>query len=123
MENKIVKTDTIWYKIKSFFRRLFSKKEKKLKQEIVEELKQEKQEDKKILFKQEITFREEIEEVNQKDKLAQELLDGKINCEELSDEEVDEMTEYFRKDIEKQEQELERIKKHILEIRKQLKNS
>jgi len=123
MENKIVKTDTIWYKIRRFFRRLFSKKEKKLKQEIVEELKQEKQEDKKILFKQEITFREEIEEVNQKDKLAQELLDGKINCEELSDEEVDEMTEYFRKDIEKQEQELERIKKHILEIRKQLKNS
>ena len=48
------------------------------------------------------------------------LKNGDIDSYDLSNEEVNEMTEYFMNDIEKQNKELQRIKEHIIQMKKQL---
>ena len=119
MNNKLIKTNTIWYKIKSFFKKIFIKKRdiniNKLQEE--SNLKQ-----KSELFNN-ISVKEEIEENNRKKDLAEKLLYGEIGSSELTEEETDEMIEYFTEDIQKINNELERIRNHIISMKKELQES
>ena len=134
MNNSLIKTDGVWYKIKRFLSNMFSR-EKQYSKDVTQENQNsnantekinqnnqtiENEDEIKKSFKEEISYKEEIQEKNRKEKLAIKLLDGEIDSYDLSDEEVDEMTEYFMKDIEKQNKELQRIKEHIIQMKKQL---
>lgn len=113
--NKLIKTDTIWYKIKKFLYNIFNKKENNNKKE-------EKNVQKHInnKFQESISVKKEIDKQNRKEKLALNLINADIDINDLTDEEVNEMIEWFKEDIEKQDNELKRIKAHILQIRKEL---
>jgi len=50
------------------------------------------------------------------------LLLGEIGPSELTDSQTDEMIEYFTKDIEEKRKEIQNIKNHIIEMRKELIN-
>ena len=65
-------------------------------------------------------MKKEIDEQNKKEKLALNLINADVDVNDLTDEEVDEMIEWFKQDIEKQNNELKRIKNHILQIRKEV---
>ena len=71
-------------------------------------------------FQESISVKKEIDEQNKKEKLALNLINADVDVNDLTDEEVDEMIEWFKQDIEKQNNELKRIKNHILQIRKQV---
>lgn len=57
-----------------------------------------------------------------KQDMAKKLLYGEIGVSDLNENEVDEMTEYFKNDIKNIDNELIRIKKHILSMQQSLKN-
>ncbi len=109
MEEKLIKTDTIWYKIKSFFTKVFRKEEYTY-------------ETNKELPKMDLktSLKEENLENERKEKLANELLLGGIGCSDLTEEELEEMKEYFTKDIKRLDAEILRTKQHILQMKKQL---
>lgn len=113
--NKLIKTDTIWYKIKKFLYNIFNKKENDNKKE---EKNVQKHIDNK--FQESISVKKDIDEQNKKEKLALNLINADIDINDLTDEEVNEMIEWFKQDIEKQDNELKRIKAHIIQIRKEL---
>lgn len=69
-------------------------------------------------FRKQISCQNEIEF----EKIAKKLLDGEINVYDLEDNLVEKMEKYFINDIQKQEKELEKIKKHILEMKEKLQN-
>lgn len=71
-------------------------------------------------FQESISVKKEIDEQNKKEKLALNLINADVDVNDLTDEEVDEMIEWFKQDIEKQNNELKRIKDHILQIRKEV---
>lgn len=52
--------------------------------------------------------------------MANQLFCGEKLIDELTDEELDEMIEYFKQDIQEKTQELNRVKEHIIAMRKQL---
>ena len=66
-------------------------------------------------------LREKFEKEHKNHDLANKLLYGEIGPSELNEQEVDEMTEYFKKDIQNIDNELLRIKQHILYMQKELK--
>ena len=105
VDKQLTKTDTVWYRICSFFRKFFVK-EKPVSYEI-REVKQE-----KSLF----------EEENKKRNLAEKLLSEEIEVTDLTDDEVEDMTVYFKKDIEEVDRELEKVKANILRMQKILEN-
>lgn len=70
------------------------------------------------VFREEISYKKEIEELYKKENIAKMLLKEEITSEDLTDEEVEDMIEYFIKDTEKKKKELERIRMRILKIRK-----
>ena len=74
-------------------------------------------------FQESISVKKEIDEQNKKEKLALNLINADVDVNDLTDEEVDEMIEWFKQDIEKQNNELKRIKDHILQIRKEVLNN
>ena len=105
VDKQLIKTDTVWYRIRSFFRKFFVK-EKPVSYKI-HGVKQE-----KSLF----------EEENKKRNLAEQLLNEKIEITDLTDDEVEDMTEYFKNDIEEVDRELEKVKANILRMQKILEN-
>lgn len=132
MNNSLIKTNSVWYKIKRFFSKIFGEKKDNIRENIntskniidktVEEVNEKieiKKETEKT-FKEEISYKEEIKEKNRKEEIANELLNGRTDVYDLSDEEVDEMIEYFTADIEKQNKELQRIKNNIIQMKKRL---
>ena len=66
-------------------------------------------------------LKEKFEEENKKKVLSEKLLYGELGTSELNETEVDEMIEYFTKDIQNIDNELLRIKQHILVMRQELK--
>lgn len=132
MNNSLIKTNSIWYKVKRFFSKIFGEKNNNISEDNitsknvitkkVEDVNEkiETQNEVEKSFKEGISYKEEIQEKNRKEKIANELLNGRIDVYDLSDEEVDEMTKYFTEDIEKQNKELKRIKNHIIQMKKQL---
>lgn len=109
MENKLIKTNTIWFKIKNFFRRIFKRKKNNEAIEIIDNT-----------LKNTMTLREKMKEELRKKELAEKLLNNEIDVYDLTDEEVEEMTEYFVKDIEQLDTEINRIKNHIIEMQRQI---
>ena len=131
MNNSLIKTDGLWYKIKQFFGNMFSGDKYNSRVEIKEDSGDYGNIDKtnnivkndsetKESFKTDISYKEEIKEQNRKEIIAAKLLNGDIDSYDLSNEEVNEMTEYFMNDIEKQNKELQRIKERIIQMKKQL---
>lgn len=107
--NKLIKTDTLWYKINNFFRNLFNFK-KNDNEETVKE----------YFINNNNPLINSIEKNKAKRVLAETLLSGEVVISELTDEEVDEMTDYFTKDIEEIDRELLRIKGNILRMKEKL---
>lgn len=72
-----------------------------------------------------------IEEVSSKvdnnslsvQELANQIMSDEVDCYNLTDEQADTMIEYFIKDIAKKENELEKIKNHILEMKNNANNT
>ena len=109
-KKELIVTDTIRYKIYSFFRKLFSKnKHEEVKKDNPIQTKQDNQN-----FLQTISYRNQIENLNKKKEIAEKLMNGKLSIEILSDNEVDEMIDYFNVYIRDMNQKLEQIKKYII---------
>ena len=109
--------NNLWKKIKEFFRNLFGKNEKILALNSSDNFQNEKENNN---FAEQISMKEQLQKQEEKHKVAQKLLDYELSPYDLTEEEADEMTEYFIKDIEEKNRELERIKNHILSMRKEL---
>ena len=118
MNNELIPTNRLWYKIKKFFRSLFFKE----KTYTINEINTIEQEQKNSNSIYNSNLKEKFEEENKKKVLAEKLLYGELGTSELNETEVDEMIEYFTKDIQNIDNELLRIKQHILYMQKELKN-
>jgi len=92
--------------VKNFFSTLFQKENS---QKLLAE--------KTELTKEESLFQKEI---RQRD-LAKKLMNKEIDIIELTDEEAEEMTEYFEKDNIALDREIERVKNNILRMQQKLK--
>ena len=117
MNSELITTNSLWYRIKKFFKRLFLKE----KESSVKDVKpfENSTTNNTITFNNKL--KEKFEMENKKHVLAQKLLYGELNTSELDENEVDEMTDYFTKDIKNIDNELLRIKQHILAMQKELK--
>ena len=118
MNNELIPTNGLWYKIKKFFRSLLFKE----KTYTINEINIIEQEQKNSNSIYDSNLKEKFEEENKKKILAEKLLYGELGANELNETEVDEMIEYFTKDIQNIDNELLRIKQHILYMQKELKN-
>ena len=114
MKNKLVITNNLWYKIKYFFKKIFSKNNKKslLYKDVNEKANKE--------IHQSNNLKEMFEKDRKNQELANKLLCGEISTIELNELEVDEMMRYFSNDIENIDNELLRIKQHIINMKKVL---
>ena len=106
---------TLWYRIKKFFKNIFFKE----KEYDTKDIKDYRSSTSNNIINNNLKEKFEIE--NKKQDLANKLLYGEISTSELEDNEVDEMTDYFSTDIKNIDNELLRIKQHILNMQKQLK--
>ena len=116
MNNKLIQTDGIWYKIKSYLKNIFFNKKFKMSEEqirITEPI------NNNFIFSN--VLKEEFEIDNKKQILANKLLFGELGTSELNEQEVNEMTEYFTKDIKNIDNDLIKIKQHILYMQRELK--
>ncbi len=117
MNNKLISTNGLWYKIKKFFKTIFFKEKSYDINEKHITLDQQKSNN----FVGADNLKEKFKNENEKKALAERLLLGEIGVSELNEAEVDEMTEYFIKDIQNIDNELLRIKRHILAMQQELK--
>lgn len=78
--------------------------------------------EKKKDFLSQLSYRKELEEIDKRELLAKKLKSGEISIEELDENTLQEMLQFFCEDIDKKKQELEDIKNYILKIRKELSN-
>ena len=112
-KKELIVINTIWYRVCKFFRKIFLKKNNMNIQNEIQSI----QHDKNNNFIDNISYKEEINTFNRKKELAENLMSGKITIDDLSNAEVDEMTEYFTSYINEMNQKLEQIKKHILDMK------
>ncbi len=115
MENKLITTDGLWYKIKNFFKKFLFYKKNKLK------ISNENSNNNLPNSNFKNSIRDKFSEENMKQDMAKKLLYGEIGVSDLNENEVDEMTKYFKNDIKNIDNELIRIKKHILSMQQSLK--
>jgi len=116
MNNELVKTDSFLYKIKMFFKKIF----KTNKAEIITEENNVQEEKQASRVFEDALLKAEIQEQNRKSLLAKNLLEGELNSSDLTDEETEEMIEYFKDDIQKIDNEILKIKAHILDMKRQM---
>ena len=117
MENKLITTNTLWYKIKRFFKGIFRKNKVGL-QETNTMTSVQNLQNTNANFNNNLKNQFEKEKENQE--LAEKLLYGEIGTSELNDIEVDEMTQYFINDIKNIDAELYKIKQHILYMKQKI---
>ena len=115
MNNKLIQTNGIWYKIKMFLQKIFGQNKSFVPNE---ESTIEKNNNSKFTN----DLREKFEKEHKNHDLANKFLYGEIGPSELNEQEVDEMTKCFKKDIQNIDNELLRIKQHILYMQKELKS-
>ena len=118
MNNELIPTNGLLYKIKKFFKSIFFK-EKSYNKNETKTINNE-QRNSNLVYND--NLKEKFEKENEKKGLAEKLLYGEIGTSELNETEVDEMIEYFAKDIQNIDNELLRIKQHILAMRQKLEN-
>ena len=117
MKNKLITTNTLWHRIKRFFKRIFSKnKAGSQENNTIPSVKN--LQNTNTNFNNNLKNQFEKEKENQE--LAEKLLYGEIGTSELNDIEVDEMTKYFTNDIKNIDAELYKIKQHILYMRQKI---
>ena len=103
-----VNKNTLRNKIFTFFKNIFFKeKEQKLLPQ-------------KVAIKKENSM---FQEVNIKNNLAEKLRNDEVKISDLTDLEIEEMTEFFKKDIAEVDREIERIKMNILRMQEKLRNN
>lgn len=106
--NQLIPTNTLWYKISNFFKNLFTKKEK---------------EEYNILniknsdFMDNISLRDKMAISTIQKETANNLMNGNLKIESLSNEEINDMIKYFIAYNKEMTQDLERIKKNIINLR------
>ena len=112
MNNSLIPTNGIWYKIKNWLRKQF------LKQKIDNSnyIGTKKTKENNNVVKNE-NFKESKKQI-----LANQLIYGEIEISELEETQLDEMIQYFTKDIQNIDNELLKIKQHILTMQKELKS-
>lgn len=104
--NKLIKTDSVWYRINSFFRKLFHFRKNNA------------QRDNSLVNKK--IVKNEIDENAFRRILAESLVNGEVVIADLTDKEVDEMIEFFIKEIEEIDSELVRKKENILKMKNKI---
>lgn len=109
MKNKLIKANSLWYKIKKYIFSIFHKS-KQSKEQLIST------DNEKRLNK---VFLEHPKGVYDKNILdtARKLCCNEIKITELTESELDVMIEYFRRDISKKEKEFNQIKQRILRIK------
>lgn len=116
MENQLVRTDKFMFKVKRFFRLLFMKKNSQIPQELTEENIDINEELNKV-----ISCKTEAQEVRIRVELAEKLTRNELPIKDLSDEEIEQMIQYFKDHIKIKTEELENIKKEIVKLKKESK--
>ena len=118
MENQLVRTDKFVYKIKRFFRNLFWRRNSQV---IIEPTEEEKQAETAEALEKIISCKTEVQEINIKEQLADKIIKNELPIKDLSEEELDQMIEYFKADIKTKEEEIKQLKKEIAELKKENK--
>ncbi len=119
-KKELIVTDTVWYKICNFFRKIFQKESIKNKKNIKENANNLIQiKDDKIDFIQNISYKDEITNLNRKKDLAEKLMNGNLSINDLTDSQVDEMMEYFTIYINDMNKKIEKIKDFIVNFKKE----
>lgn len=121
MNNKLIPyKENIFIKISNFFKKLFFRKKEYIEESV----------DEKTIYniQQKENFVENIViKENEKEKRLKELQlqydNGKIDEEDISDEDMDRLIEMYEKETEELNKETEKIKIHIYQMLKELKNS
>lgn len=121
MNNKLIPyKENIFIKISNFFKKLFFRKKEYIEESVDEKTIYNIQ--KKENFVENIVIKE-----NEKEKRLKELQlqydNGKIDEEDISDEDMDRLIEMYEKETEELNKETEKIKIHIYQMLKELKNS
>ena len=108
----------VWKKINCFFKRIFRNK----KNEFVLGDGSEKKHYKEINndFATQISAKQQLKNKEEQNQMAHKLLNYELFSNELTDEEIDEMIEWFKTDIEVKDKELQKIKNNILNMKTQL---
>lgn len=109
--NKLMKTDSFWYKIKQFFRKTFSSSNKS----VVENYSNND-------FEKDNVSKIEIEHIGIKNDLLTKVLKRDVDIDSLTNQEVDEVTEELILEIDKMDKELEKIKANIIRMKNKLEN-
>ena len=119
-KKELIVTDHVWYKICNFFRKIFQKESIKNKKNIKENANNLIQiKDDKIDFIQNISYKDEITNLNRKKDLAEKLMNGNLSINDLTDSQVDEMMEYFTIYINDMNKKIEKIKDFIVNFKKE----
>lgn len=114
MENQLVRTDNFLFKVKRFFRLLFIKNNSQnLNVNSIEAVQETSIELNKI-----ISCKTEAQESNIKEQLANKLMKNELAIKELSNEEIEQMVQFFQEDIKLKSQQLLDIKKEIIKLKK-----
>ena len=116
MENQLVRTDKLLYKVKRFFRLLFIKNNSQISEEFAQENVDINEELNKV-----ISCKTAAQEVSIRVKLAEKLTRNELPIKDLSDEEIEQMIQYFKDNIKIKTEELETIKKEIVKLKKESK--
>ena len=112
METELIRTDKLSYKIRRFFMNLFMKRNSERVEETFEEI----MNNTELELNKVTYYKTEIQEVGIKQELARKLIKNELAINDLTEEEIDEMIEYFKNDIESKNVELESVKKELAEL-------
>ncbi len=112
METGLIRTDKLSYKIRRFFMNLFMKRNSERAEETFEEI----MNNTELELNKVTSYKTEIQEVGIKQELARKLIKNELAINDLTEEEIDEMIEYFKNDIESKNVELESVKKELAEL-------
>ncbi len=115
MSKELIKTDTVWYKIKRFFKGIFSKEYKNENSSIEKKYIEESNFDNNFI--ESISLDKNVEAEIKKRNLANNLMNKKVNIESLSEYQVAEMISYFEKYISSMDKQLTEIKEDIIKIK------
>ena len=112
METELIRTDKLSYKIRRFFMNLFMKRNSERVEETFEEI----MNNTELELNKVTSYKTEIQEVGIKQELARKLIKNELAINDLTEEEIDEMIEYFKNNIESKNVELESVKKELAEL-------
>ncbi len=115
MDKELIKTDTVWYKIKKFFKGIFSKEYKN--ENIHTEKDYIKESNIDNSFIESISLDKSVESAIKKRNLANNLMNKKVSIENLSEYQVAEMITFFEKYIDSMDKQLTEIKEDIIKIK------